>query len=114
MRALIFDLDGTVIDSVYAHVVSWQRSFAVEDVHVPAWSIHTKIGLSGKELAMAIGQELGRPLWRIRPSVWISLPPEDRPCAAGEGLGAVALRLKLLAQLGHPFRRRVAAKDVPQ
>jgi HAD superfamily hydrolase (TIGR01509 family) len=62
MRALIFDLDGTVIDSVYAHVVSWQRSFAVEDLHVPAWSIHTKIGLSGKELAMAIGQELGKPL----------------------------------------------------
>jgi HAD superfamily hydrolase (TIGR01509 family) len=62
MRALIFDLDGTLIDSVYGHVVSWQKSFAAEGMQVPAWSIHTKIGLSGKELALAIGRELRRPV----------------------------------------------------
>jgi HAD superfamily hydrolase (TIGR01509 family) len=62
MRALIFDLDGTLIDSVYAHVLSWQNSFAAEGIKVPAWSIHTKIGLSGKELALAIGRELGKPI----------------------------------------------------
>jgi beta-phosphoglucomutase-like phosphatase (HAD superfamily) len=59
MRAFIFDLDGTLIDSVYAHVLSWQRSFAAEGMQVPAWSIHTKIGLGGQELALAIGRELG-------------------------------------------------------
>jgi HAD superfamily hydrolase (TIGR01509 family) len=62
MRALIFDLDGTLIDSVYAHVLSWQKSFAAEGMPVPAWSIHTKIGLGGKELALAIGRELGKPI----------------------------------------------------
>jgi HAD superfamily hydrolase (TIGR01549 family) len=62
MRALIFDLDGTLIDSVYAHVLSWQKSFAAEGIQVPAWSIHTKIGLSGKELALAIGRELRKPV----------------------------------------------------
>ena len=62
MRALIFDLDGTLIDSVYAHVLSWQRSFAAEGIQVPAWSIHTKIGLGGQELALAIGRELGKPV----------------------------------------------------
>src|SRR5260370_30496321 len=47
------------------------------------------------------------------------MPPGKRlaaigpPRAAGEGLGTVALRLKLPAQLGHRFERRIAAKDVP-
>jgi HAD superfamily hydrolase (TIGR01509 family) len=62
MRALIFDLDGTLVDSVYTHVLAWQKSFAAEGLHVPAWSIHTKIGLGGEELAQAIGRELGKPV----------------------------------------------------
>jgi len=60
MRALIFDLDGTLIDTVYAHVVAWQRSFAIDEMIVPAWMLHAKIGLGGKALAIAIGRELGR------------------------------------------------------
>jgi len=60
MRALIFDLDGTLIDSVYAHVFGWQKSFAAEGMQVPACSIHAKIGLGGRELALAIGRELGK------------------------------------------------------
>src|ERR1700730_11625262 len=61
MKALIFDLDGTLIDTVYAHVVAWQKSFtALEHVAVPAWRLHQKIGLDGKLLAIAIGAEIGR------------------------------------------------------
>jgi len=60
MLALIFDLDGTLIDSVYAHVLAWQKSFTAGGMLVPAWSIHHKIGLVGLELALAIGRELGR------------------------------------------------------
>jgi HAD superfamily hydrolase (TIGR01509 family) len=62
MRALIFDLDGTLTDSVYAHVIAWQKCFATEDMDVPAWTIHTKIGLSGEELALVIGREVDKPL----------------------------------------------------
>jgi phosphoglycolate phosphatase-like HAD superfamily hydrolase len=62
MRALIFDLDGTLIDSVYANVLAWQKSFAAEGLRVPACSIHNKIGLGGQELAQAIGRELGKPV----------------------------------------------------
>jgi hypothetical protein len=62
MRGLIFDLDGTLIDSVYAHALAWQKSFAADGMHVPAWSIHNKIGLGGQELALAIGRELGKPV----------------------------------------------------
>lgn len=62
MHALIFDLDGTLIDSVYAHVLAWQQSFEAEGMQVPAWSIHGKIGLGGHDLAQAIGRELGEPV----------------------------------------------------
>jgi HAD superfamily hydrolase (TIGR01509 family) len=61
MKGLIFDLDGTLIDTVYAHVVAWQKSFAMlEHVAVPAWRLHQKIGLDGRLLAIATGTELGR------------------------------------------------------
>jgi HAD superfamily hydrolase (TIGR01549 family) len=61
MKALIFDLDGTLIDTVYAHVLAWQKSFAVlEHLAVPAWHLHQKIGLDGKLLAISTGAELGR------------------------------------------------------
>jgi HAD superfamily hydrolase (TIGR01509 family) len=59
MRALILDMDGTLIDSVYAQVLAWQRSFEKEGMHVPAWSIHSKIGLGGQDLAKIVGSELG-------------------------------------------------------
>ena len=49
MKALIFDLDGTLIDTVYAQVLAWQKSFAtLEHLTVPAWCLHQKIGLDGK------------------------------------------------------------------
>jgi HAD superfamily hydrolase (TIGR01509 family) len=60
MRALIFDLDGTLIDTNYAHVLAWQRAFAAAAMVVPAWSIHAKIGLGGEALAAAVGLEIGR------------------------------------------------------
>jgi HAD superfamily hydrolase (TIGR01509 family) len=61
MKALIFDLDGTLIDTVYAQVLAWQKSFAtLEHLTVPAWCLHQKIGLDGKLLAVATGAELAR------------------------------------------------------
>ena len=63
MKALIFDLDGTLIDSVYAQVLAWQKSFELlEHLAVPAWRLHEKIGLDGTLLAPAIARELGRSL----------------------------------------------------
>jgi phosphoglycolate phosphatase-like HAD superfamily hydrolase len=61
MKAIIFDLDGTLIDTVYAQVLAWQKSFAtLEHLTVPAWCLHQKIGLDGKLLAVATGAELAR------------------------------------------------------
>ena len=62
MRALIFDLDGTLIDTVYAHVFAWQRALAEAGLAIDGWKIHRRIGMSGGLFARAVAREIGRPL----------------------------------------------------
>jgi beta-phosphoglucomutase-like phosphatase (HAD superfamily) len=38
-RALIFALDGTLVDTVYAHVFAWQRAFAEVGLPIDGWRI---------------------------------------------------------------------------
>jgi HAD superfamily hydrolase (TIGR01509 family) len=62
VRALIFDLDGTLVDTVYGHVLAWQRALAEVDLPIEAWKIHRRIGMSGGLFARAVAREVGRPL----------------------------------------------------
>ena len=62
MPALIFDLDGTLIDTVYAHVFAWQRALAEAGLPIDGWRIHRRIGMSGGLFTRAVARELGRPL----------------------------------------------------
>ena len=62
MRALIFDLDGTLVDTVYAHVFTWQQALAEAGLPIDGWRIHRRIGMSGGLFARAVARELGRPL----------------------------------------------------
>ncbi|MGQ0383684.1 MAG: HAD family hydrolase [Gammaproteobacteria bacterium] len=59
MRAVIFDLDGTLVDTVYAHVFAWQRAFAESGLAIDGWRIHRRIGMSGGLFARAAARELG-------------------------------------------------------
>jgi HAD superfamily hydrolase (TIGR01509 family) len=61
-RALIFDLDGTLVDTVYAHVFAWQRALAEEGMPIDGWRIHRRIGMSGGLFARAVAREVGRQL----------------------------------------------------
>lgn len=45
--AFLFDLDGTLIDSVYQHVLAWKEALDKEGVELSVWRIHRKIGMSG-------------------------------------------------------------------
>src|SRR5260221_11910257 len=45
--AFLFDLDGSLIDSVYQHVLAWKSSLDLEGISVSGWRIHSKIGMSG-------------------------------------------------------------------
>jgi HAD superfamily hydrolase (TIGR01549 family) len=60
MPALIFDLDGTLVDTVYAHVFAWQRALAEAGLPVDGWRIHRRIGMSGGLFTRAVARELGR------------------------------------------------------
>ena len=62
MRAFIFDLDGTPVETVYAHVLAWQQALAEAGLEVEGWRIHRRIGMSGGLFTRALAREIGRPL----------------------------------------------------
>jgi HAD superfamily hydrolase (TIGR01509 family) len=57
---ILFDLDGTLIDSVYMHVLAWYRALARANMLLSVWRIHRRIGMSGGLLLHALARELGR------------------------------------------------------
>ena len=54
---ILFDLDGTLIDTVYQHVISWSAALTESGVEIPSWKIHRRIGMSGKSLAKQLLRE---------------------------------------------------------
>jgi HAD superfamily hydrolase (TIGR01549 family) len=60
--AFIFDLDGTLVDSVYQHVLAWHAALRSCGFDLAVWRIHRKIGMSGGLLARSLMRELDRQL----------------------------------------------------
>jgi len=60
--AFLFDLDGTLVDSVYQHVVAWREALEYAGIHLAVWRIHRRIGMSGGLLLNALLRETGRPV----------------------------------------------------
>jgi HAD superfamily hydrolase (TIGR01509 family) len=60
--AFLFDLDGTLIDSVYQHVIAWRAALQEVGVSLPVWKLHRRIGMSGGLFVNALLRELGRTL----------------------------------------------------
>ena len=57
--AFLFDLDGTLVDSVYQHVLAWKEAMDREGVDLSVWRIHRKIGMSGGLFANMLLRETG-------------------------------------------------------
>src|SRR5437764_12155961 len=57
--AFLFDLDGTLVDSVYQHVLAWREALEAVGVELSVWRIHRRIGMSGGLMANAILRETG-------------------------------------------------------
>ncbi len=55
--AVLFDVDGTLVDSNYLHVYAWQRAFDAEGIPVAAWKIHRCIGMDGSTLVRTLSNE---------------------------------------------------------
>ncbi len=60
--AFLFDLDGTLIDSVYDHVMSWNLALQEAGIEVSVWRIHRRIGMSGGLFNKALAREMGHEL----------------------------------------------------
>jgi HAD superfamily hydrolase (TIGR01509 family) len=60
--AFLFDLDGTLIDSVYQHVIAWRAALAGIGIDLSVWRIHRRIGMSGGMMVSALLRETGRTL----------------------------------------------------
>ena len=57
--AFLFDLDGTLVDSVYQHVLAWREALEGVGIRIAVWRIHRRIGMSGGLMANAILRETG-------------------------------------------------------
>jgi HAD superfamily hydrolase (TIGR01509 family) len=55
----LFDLDGTLVDSVYQHVLAWKEALDAEGVNLSVWRIHRKIGMSGGLFTNQLKRETG-------------------------------------------------------
>jgi phosphoglycolate phosphatase-like HAD superfamily hydrolase len=70
----LLDVDGTLVDSNYQHVLAWQRAFTEHGLTVPAWRIHRHLGMGGDQLVPAlVGDDVERSIgddlrasWRKR------------------------------------------------
>ena len=60
--AFLFDLDGTLVDSVYQHVLAWREALEAGGIHLAVWRIHRQIGMSGGLFVNALARETGRSL----------------------------------------------------
>jgi HAD superfamily hydrolase (TIGR01549 family) len=57
--AFLFDLDGTLVDSVYQHVLAWREALEAEGIDISVWRIHRKIGMSGGLFTNMLLRETG-------------------------------------------------------
>ena len=60
--AFLFDLDGTLVDSVYQHVLAWREATQAAGLELPVWRIHRQIGMSGGLMLNALLRETRRPV----------------------------------------------------
>jgi len=103
--AFLFDLDGTLVDSVYQHVLAWQDALDHLGMSVSVWRIHRKIGMSGGLFATALARETGltlsgdqtAELRRLHAEAYAARAPQIRPLP-----GAIEL-LGYLSEAGVPW-----------
>ena len=85
-RAVLFDIDGTLVDSNYLHIDAWQRAFQRLDTDVEAWRIHRSIGQdAGQLLSSLVGE---------RPDDWVTRAKELH----AQNYKELAPRLRVLPQ----------------
>ena len=62
VTALVFDLDGTLVDSVYQHVLSWHEALQEVGIELSVWRIHRRVGMSGGLFTQGLLRETEHPM----------------------------------------------------
>jgi HAD superfamily hydrolase (TIGR01549 family) len=57
--AFLFDLDGTLVNSVYQHVLAWREALDAEGIELAVWRVHRRIGMSGGLFTNMLLRETG-------------------------------------------------------
>jgi HAD superfamily hydrolase (TIGR01549 family) len=63
--AFLFDLDGTLMDTVYQHGAAWSVALHSQGIILPNWKIHRRIGMSGTSLVRQLLREVKRPRKKV-------------------------------------------------
>ena len=87
MHALIFDLDGTLVDTVYAHVLAWQQALVEVGIHVDGYRLHRHVGSSGalimryaqREAKRELTKEQTETVRRRHEELFRQIVPQPRP-----------------------------------
>jgi len=80
--AFLFDLDGTLVDSVYQHVLAWHEVLGEAGMELSVWRIHRRIGMSGGLFVAALLRETCNATMPL--STWPRCSPSGR-CQGGRG-----------------------------
>jgi HAD superfamily hydrolase (TIGR01549 family) len=101
--AFLFDLDGTLIDSVYQHVLAWQDALDRMGIELSVWRIHRKIGMSGglfanallRETGLAVDDEQAMRLRRLHADAYAERSAGVRPLPGAKDLLGTLTRLEV-------------------
>jgi HAD superfamily hydrolase (TIGR01549 family) len=92
--AFVFDLDGTLVDSVYQHVLAWREALEIEGIELAVWRIHRKIGMSGglftnmllRETGVDFSAERIERLQRLHADAYKRVAKQIRPLPGAQAL----------------------------
>ena len=117
---MLFDLDGTLVDSVYQHVLAWREALEETGIELSVWRIHRRIGMSGglfvnallRETKMVLSPEQVSRLRELHLAAYLRRMDQVRPLPGAREL------LQRLSELGVPWgigtsgSRRTAAPAI--
>jgi HAD superfamily hydrolase (TIGR01509 family) len=104
-QAFLFDLDGTLVDSVYQHVLAWREALESGGIHLAVWRIHRQIGMSGglfvnallRETGHSVSKEEAERLQKVHGEAFRRYSSQVRPLPGAEEL------LSYLTKAGVPW-----------
>ncbi|MDB6099833.1 MAG: hypothetical protein QOK23_1529 [Gammaproteobacteria bacterium] len=116
----LFDLDGTLVDSVYQHVLAWKRALDQEGIELSVWRIHRKIGMSGglfanqllRETKVEISAERIERLARLHAQAYQGMASEIRPLPGARELLAALTSADIPWGIATSGRMETAAQNL--